>query len=214
MPTSRSDRSRSQQEAPSEKTFWEALDRMQREVNALKQKPKAISALNDTFPLRGICMWSGPLADIPVNFALCDGTQGTPDMRDRFVMGVRTSTTEPGTTGGTKRHAHSIATADSATAKTVAAKAPIGGNTGSSGSTTDAHTTAAVQSGAGTVVVTGPASHTVTGHTHTLPAETGDHTHDLEGRTTHEVKTDGTAFADDYEALNPFFEVAFIQRVL
>lgn len=172
-----------------------------------------VTTVGADVPIGGILMWAGLLADIPANYALCDGTAGTPDLRDRFVMGVRTSATDPGATGGNKRHIHSIATADVVGNKATNAKAPIGGNTGSSGSTTDAHTTTAVQSGAGTTVVTGPASHTVAGHTHPLPAETGDHEHSLDGKTTEDRKTDNTAFADDYEALPPWFEVAFIQRV-
>lgn len=36
-----------------------------------------------------ICMWSGAISAIPTGWALCDGTNGTPDLRDRFVIGAR-----------------------------------------------------------------------------------------------------------------------------
>ena len=36
-----------------------------------------------------IVMWSGAIAEIPPGWALCDGTQGTPDLRDRFIVGAR-----------------------------------------------------------------------------------------------------------------------------
>ncbi len=36
-----------------------------------------------------IVMWSGRIADIPPGWALCDGTNGTPDLRDRFIVGAR-----------------------------------------------------------------------------------------------------------------------------
>lgn len=36
-----------------------------------------------------IVMWSGKISDIPSGWALCDGTNGTPDLRDRFVVGAR-----------------------------------------------------------------------------------------------------------------------------
>lgn len=36
-----------------------------------------------------ITMWSGTIATIPEGWALCDGTNGTPDLRDRFVVGAR-----------------------------------------------------------------------------------------------------------------------------
>ena len=46
-----------------------------------------------------IVMWSGVVADIPVGYVLCDGTSGTPNLVDRFVMGAGTGRT-PGDTGG------------------------------------------------------------------------------------------------------------------
>jgi hypothetical protein len=33
-----------------------------------------------------ICMWSGDIATIPNGWALCNGTNGTPDLRNRFVI--------------------------------------------------------------------------------------------------------------------------------
>jgi len=35
-----------------------------------------------------IVMWSGAIVDIPVGWHLCDGTEGTPDMRNRFAFGA------------------------------------------------------------------------------------------------------------------------------
>ena len=46
-----------------------------------------------------IVMWSGSLADIPDGWALCDGTNGTPDLTDRFILSVSASE-DPGETGG------------------------------------------------------------------------------------------------------------------
>ena len=39
-------------------------------------------------PVGSIVMWSGAVEDIPSGWALCDGTVGTPDLRDRFVVGA------------------------------------------------------------------------------------------------------------------------------
>lgn len=33
-----------------------------------------------------ICMWSGADVDVPATWALCDGQNGTPDIRDKFIM--------------------------------------------------------------------------------------------------------------------------------
>ncbi|KKM98869.1 hypothetical protein LCGC14_1153640 [marine sediment metagenome] len=35
-----------------------------------------------------ICLWSGAVIDILAGWALCDGNNGTPDLRDRFVIGA------------------------------------------------------------------------------------------------------------------------------
>lgn len=40
-------------------------------------------------PVGGIIMWSGTIATIPANWALCDGAGGTPDLRDKFVVGAK-----------------------------------------------------------------------------------------------------------------------------
>lgn len=35
-----------------------------------------------------ISMWSGQIGDIPDGWTLCDGTDGTPDLQDRFIVGA------------------------------------------------------------------------------------------------------------------------------
>lgn len=46
-----------------------------------------------------IVMWSGDVISIPSGWALCDGTNGTPDLRDRFIVGSG-NTYKNGDTGG------------------------------------------------------------------------------------------------------------------
>jgi len=59
------------------------------------------------FPPGGIILWSGTIATIPSGWVLCNGANGTPDLRDRFVIGAggsfdsNTSGTKGGYTGGT-----------------------------------------------------------------------------------------------------------------
>lgn len=43
---------------------------------------------NGTIPIGGIIMWSGTIANIPTGWALCDGTNSTPDLRNRFIVGA------------------------------------------------------------------------------------------------------------------------------
>ena len=46
---------------------------------------------NSSVVLRGMIMiWSGSKDHIPVGWALCDGHNGTPDLRGRFVLGYGT----------------------------------------------------------------------------------------------------------------------------
>ena len=52
----------------------------------------------DPFIQNGIIIWFKDF--IPSGWALCDGTNGTPDLRDRFIVGAG-STYSPGDTGGT-----------------------------------------------------------------------------------------------------------------
>jgi hypothetical protein len=43
---------------------------------------------NSALPTGVILLWSGTIASIPTGWALCDGANGTPDLRDRFVVGA------------------------------------------------------------------------------------------------------------------------------
>lgn len=52
-----------------------------------------------------IVMWSGTLATIPAGWNLCNGANGTPDLRDRFIVGAANGA-NPGTTGGASTHTH------------------------------------------------------------------------------------------------------------
>jgi len=51
------------------------------------------------FPVGGIILWSGSVASIPSGWALCNGSNGTPDLRNRFVVGAG-STYAVNATGG------------------------------------------------------------------------------------------------------------------
>jgi len=50
-------------------------------------------------PKGAIIMWYGSIANIPAGWTLCNGTNGTPDLRDRFIVGAGSSY-EVGNTGG------------------------------------------------------------------------------------------------------------------
>lgn len=52
-----------------------------------------------TIPAGVITMWSGSVLGVPTGWALCNGANGTPDLRDRFVVGAGSSLS-PGQFGG------------------------------------------------------------------------------------------------------------------
>ena len=52
-------------------------------------------------PTGCILMWSGSIGSIPSGWVLCNGSNGTPDLRDRFVVGAG-STYAVAATGGSK----------------------------------------------------------------------------------------------------------------
>jgi hypothetical protein len=56
-------------------------------------------AVSSAFVAGMIIIWSGSLGSIPAGWVLCDGTNSTPDLRNRFVIAAG-STYAVGTTGG------------------------------------------------------------------------------------------------------------------
>jgi hypothetical protein len=63
-------------------------------------------------PAGVITMWSGSIATIPAGWFLCDGSNSTPDLRDKFVYGAGASK-NPGDTGGsTSTGAHTLTIAE------------------------------------------------------------------------------------------------------
>lgn len=56
-------------------------------------------------PIGAIALWSGTLSSIPQGWVLCDGNNGTPDLRDKFIKSVA-SAENPGATGGALTHDH------------------------------------------------------------------------------------------------------------
>jgi len=70
---------------------------------ALDDIVTAVNGIN-TFPSGGIVMWSGTIGNIPTGWKLCDGTNGTPNLVDRFIVGSTSDsgqTHDIGDTGGT-----------------------------------------------------------------------------------------------------------------
>jgi len=138
-------------------------------------------------PAGMIIMWSGSAATVPFGWQICDGTNSTPDLRNRFIVGAG-STYNPGATGG--------ATANTATTASNGSHTHSGA-TGSTALTIDqmpSHThsgsaTVLTNTGSGFAVhkssqSTGTTTLTVAntggsqGHTHTIGSD-GAHNHSV-----------------------------------
>jgi len=130
-----------------------------------------------------IVMWSGSLASIPSGWALCDGANGTPDLRSRFIMGVATAE-NPGATGGFTSHSHAV------NSHTHSVDPAVVQSSGPQEPSSD------VTAGSGVITIAVvPANHT--------------HTVDTPSTTT----TSNGSTTDSQDHLPPFFKLAFIMKL-
>ena len=160
---------------------------------------------NGVVPIGGIIMWSGTIASLASsapNFKLCDGNNGTPDLRNRFVIGANaddsgnaTTNIETGTYSGsnipkqsggfknavlqTHEHKYAFASKDDST---------IGNNFQSSG-------------------ISNVTNH---GDINELSQSGGDDGADLAGYT---ADTQEVGSAGSNANLPPYYALAFIMRV-
>ena len=152
-------------------------------------------------PTGGIIMWSGSIASIPAGWALCDGNNGTPNLRDRFVVGAG-STYSDGVTGGSSNvtlnetnlpnHTHTFS-----------------GTTSMAGAHT--HTTAIRRRQGASVVnraytVFWADSDPIASQNFTS-SSSGDHTHTLSGTTS------GTGGGQAITVIPPYYALAYIMKL-
>jgi len=74
-----------------------------------------------------IAMWSGSVSNVPSGWTLCDGTDGAPDLRNRFVAGAGDEYTV-GDTGGEKEHQLTVAEMPSHTHNAISSGYGLGSN--------------------------------------------------------------------------------------
>lgn len=160
-----------------------------------------VNEINE-FPSGGIVMWSGTIANIPSGWNLCDGTNGTPDLTDRFIVG---STTDSGAT-------HDIGDTGGANSTTLTT-AQLPAHTHSAGtlvtSSAGAHShnfTAYRQTGGSTSyqltesVLEGPSARTKT------TDSAGAHTHSISG------STGSVGSGDSVDNRPAYYALAFIMK--
>ena len=69
-----------------------------------------------TIPTGMISLWYGSIGSVPLGWYLCDGTNGTPDLRDKFVVGAGSTYSVAATGGSTDAivvtHTHTASVTD------------------------------------------------------------------------------------------------------
>lgn len=173
-------------------------------------------------PPGSIMLWSGSIASIPTGWALCDGLNGTPNLRDRFIVGAG-STYAVADTGGqnaiTSVPAHSHGSgnlaADSGGAHTHNGSTSTVGDhvhnsdqnsTNQAASSQNVSYTTAISSSsgnAGTRVTTGLAG----AHSHTVTIDSGGaHSHTVSGNT-------ASAGAASVDVRPLYYALAYIMKL-
>jgi len=89
--------------------MWnDSIPQIRARLDTVKANLDTALAYIDTFCFsRQIVLWSGAVGSIPTGWQLCDGTNGTPDLRDRFVVGAGGNYVVD-STGGAATHSHTI----------------------------------------------------------------------------------------------------------
>ena len=108
-------------------------------------------AIANGVPSGCILLWSGSVASIPSGWVLCNGSSGTPDLRNRFIVGAG-STYAVGDTGGSAdatlvSHSHTASVSDPGHSHTTATFAT---NTSGAGLNLEGPPTNTATSGTGT----------------------------------------------------------------
>lgn len=145
------------------------------------------------FPIGGIIIWSGNSNNIPQNWALCNGTNGTPDLRDRFVVGAGESY-NVNSTGGEASHVLTVS------------EMPVHNHSGSTGGAGSHSHTATLRSNA-TNLVAGSSFYSVsTGSSTTVTTSTvANHTHS--------VSISNAGGGGAHNNMPPYYALCYIMKI-
>jgi microcystin-dependent protein len=173
-----------------------------------------------------IVMWYGTALTVPTGWAICDGTNGTPDLRDRFVVGVGTSYALSATGGrstvtltGTELPAHTH-TGTTAAGGSHTHTGSTNAGDGSHRHNMTVYLRTAGVSGTNTNQATGAPNTNTLEQTKTWISDNdslSDHQHgfttDSSTTHTHTFTTGSTGTGSAFNILNPFFALYFIMKL-
>ena len=183
------------------------------------------TAVNTAMPTGGIIMWSGTIATIPTGWALCDGTNGTPNLTGKFIVHAdsdSSGTYAVGATGGANNvtlatselpaHSHT-GTAASGGAHTHT------GTTNSAGAHTHTYTDNYVEQVAqipGIDIDYNANTFNQNGSRTGTTASAGSHSHTVSiasgGAHTHTLSVDNEGGGGAHENRPPYFALAYIMK--
>lgn len=176
--------------------------------NSLKQLALK-SDIPDTtsIPAGIITMWSGLSSDIPSGWLLCNGSNGTPDLRDRFIVGAG-NLYEVGNSGGSNtviltteqlpNHSHENNFEINLSGLTCAS---AGGHS---------HTVQGVSSRSGGGNVYNASTAVVSGSVTT--SSSGSHTHSISGSASLSGSISNTGGSQAHENRPPYYALCFIMK--
>ena len=155
-----------------------------------------------------ISLWSGSTASIPTGWALCNGTNGTPQLTNRFIVGAGGSLYTPRATGGYK---DAVAVTHSHTAST-----DTKGNHSHTANAAGNHThTVSTASTKGKFQVQGYTETAYIGKASTGTSTAGSHTHTTTttGNHAHTVTVADGGVSGSGRNLPPYYALAYIMKL-
>jgi len=187
------------------------------------------TAVNKAMPTGGIIMWSGTIATIPTGWALCDGTNGTPNLTGKFIVHAdadSSGTYNVGATGGANdvtlttsempAHNHSGSTASAGSHTHSASTNSAGAHT----HTTNISFSPDVDYFGNNVSILNNGqngTNSVGGQsTNFTSSSSGSHSHTVtvnsDGAHTHTVSVSNTGGGGAHENRPPYFALAYIMK--
>lgn len=179
-----------------------------------------------SLPIGAIVMWSGSVGSIPLGYALCNGANGTPDLRDRFVVGAG-GAYAVGATGGAASNTLAQANLPAHTHAVTGVTNAAGFHAHAGSTSSDPGHTHALAAGSGSVEIGGVtavqsqslyASGSGT-PTSSIAGSAGAHSHSISTNTagshdhTFATATSSVGSGTAVENRPPYYALCFIQRV-
>lgn len=172
----------------------------------------------NVIPVGGIIMWSGALVDLPSWWQVCDGTNGTVDLMDQFIVGAGDTYSVDGTGGTTTSswaHTHTVSNAGASGAHThtltVSSESTHTHDDYTSGNAQQSNTVDSISPGKMLIE---------TDHTHKFDLQAVSHTHtNRDGATsdpgthTHTIGASGSDGSASLDIHPPYYTLAYIQRL-